>query len=168
MNEITMVRQDLESADSSPVRRVRGPERFPILSRTVYGKPLVYLDSAASAQKPRQVIDAMVTCMTEEYSNVHRGLHWLSATATTRFEAARKTVQRFINAREDREIIFTRSATEAINLVARAGAGPTAGRRRNHLSTWNITPISCRGRCCGPRRASLLEGRADRRRAARF
>jgi cysteine desulfurase/selenocysteine lyase len=118
MNEITKVRQDLESGIARPFDVYEVRKDFPILSRTVYDKPLVYLDSAASAQKPRQVIDAMVSCMTEEYSNVHRGLHWLSATATTRFEAARKTVQRFINAREDREIVFTRSATEAINLVA--------------------------------------------------
>ena len=113
-------------------------EQFPILQRTVHGKPLVYLDSAASAQKPSQVIDAMVSCMTEEYSNVHRGLHWLSATATTRFEAARKTVQRFINAREDREIIFTRSARAMlcsikhfkIATVARAGNGSPPCCRR--------------------------------------
>ena len=118
MNEITKVRQELESGTAAPFDVYEIRKDFPILSRTVYDKPLVYLDSAASAQKPRQVIDAMVSCMTEEYSNVHRGLHWLSATATTRFETARKTVQRFINAREDREIIFTRSATEAINLVA--------------------------------------------------
>lgn len=118
MNEITKVRQGFDSGTATgyDVEEVR--KDFPILSRTIYDKPLVYLDSAASAQKPRRVIDAMVSCMTEEYSNVHRGVHWLSATATTRFEAARKTVQRFINAREDREVVFTRSATEAINLVA--------------------------------------------------
>jgi len=118
MNEIFRVRQDIDTGTKSgfDVHEVR--KDFPILSRTIYDKPLVYLDSAASAQKPRQVIDTMVRTMTEEYANIHRGVHWLSSTATTRFETARKTVQRFINAREDREIIFTRSATEAINLVA--------------------------------------------------
>jgi cysteine desulfurase/selenocysteine lyase len=118
MNEMTMPRQDF-GADSGvgfDVYRVR--EDFPILSRKIYDKPLVYLDSAASAQKPRVVIDTMRMVMEQEYANVHRGVHWLSAQATRRFEDARRMVQRFINAREDREIVFTRSATEAINLVA--------------------------------------------------
>src|SRR4051794_16402617 len=118
MNEITKVRQDLESGTARPFDVYEIRKDFSILSRTIYAKPLVYLERPARAQKPRQVIDAMVFCMTEEYSSVHRGLHWLSAPATTRFEAARKTVQRFINAREDREIIFARSATDAITLVA--------------------------------------------------
>lgn len=91
---------------------------FPILAREVYGKPLVYLDSAASAQKPRAVIDAMSGVMEHEFANVHRGLHYLSNTATERFEAARTTVCKFINAKEDAEIIFTANATDAINLVA--------------------------------------------------
>lgn len=91
---------------------------FPILAREVYGKPLIYLDSAASAQKPRAVIDAMSAVMEEEYANVHRGLHYLSNVATERFEAARTTVRKFINAKEDAEIIFTGNATDAINLVA--------------------------------------------------
>lgn len=91
---------------------------FPILSREVYGKPLVYLDSAASAQKPQAVINAMSALMEEEYANVHRGLHYLSNTATDHYEAARTTVRKFINAKEDAEIIFTANATDAINLVA--------------------------------------------------
>jgi len=118
MNEIVRLRQDIETGTKSGFDVYEVRKDFPILSRTIYDKPLVYLDSAASAQKPRQVIDTMVRTMTEEYANVHRGVHWLSSTATTRFEAARKSVQRFINAREDREIVFTRSATEAVNLVA--------------------------------------------------
>lgn len=93
---------------------------FPILSREVYGKPLVYLDSAASAQKPTQVIETMAQVMEEEYANVHRGLHFLSDTATERFEAARETVRNFINAKELAEIVFTNNATDAINLVANA------------------------------------------------
>jgi len=118
MNEMTMLRQDFgDRADAGfDVHRVR--EDFPILSRKIYDKPLVYLDSAASAQKPRAVIDTMRMVMEQEYANVHRGVHWLSSQATRRFEDARRKVQRFINAREDREIVFTRSATEAINLVA--------------------------------------------------
>lgn len=91
---------------------------FPILAREVYGKPLVYLDSAASAQKPQAVINAMSAVMEHEFANVHRGLHYLSNTATERFEASRTTVRKFINAKEDAEIIFTANATDAINLVA--------------------------------------------------
>ena len=93
-------------------------EDFPILSREVYGKRLVYLDNGASAQKPRQVLEAMGGFQRSEYANVHRGLHYLSNAATERFEAARKTVQRFLNATSDEEVIFTKNATEAINLVA--------------------------------------------------
>jgi cysteine desulfurase / selenocysteine lyase len=91
---------------------------FPILKRAIYNNPLVYLDNAASAQKPQAVIDAMVSLMTEDYANVHRGVHYLSAAATRRFEEVRGKVQRFLNARDEREIVFTRGATEAINLVA--------------------------------------------------
>ncbi|WP_186389457.1 cysteine desulfurase [Stappia sp. TSB10P1A] len=102
---------------------------FPILSRQVYGKPLVYLDNGASAQKPQAVIDAVTKAYSHEYANVHRGLHYLSNTATENFEAARETVRRFLNAPSVDEVIFTRSTTEAINLVAqtfgveRIGAG---------------------------------------------
>jgi cysteine desulfurase/selenocysteine lyase len=118
---------------------------FPILSREVHGRPLVYLDSAASAQKPRQVVDAMVRAMTEEYSNVHRGVHWLSATATKRFEDARAKIQRFVNAREDREIVFTRGATEAINLVASSWGRKNLSEEDEVVVSWlehhaNIVP----------------------------
>jgi len=91
---------------------------FQILSRSVYGKPLVYLDNAASAQKPRQVLDAMDDFAMSEYANVHRGVHYLSATATERYEAARDTVRKFLNAESAGEIVFTKGGTEAINLVA--------------------------------------------------
>ncbi|WP_308551525.1 cysteine desulfurase [uncultured Mediterranea sp.] len=91
---------------------------FPILSRTVYGKPLVYLDNGATTQKPRAVVDAI----TEEYysvnANVHRGVHFLSQRATELHEASRETVRRFINARSTNEIVFTRGTTESINLLA--------------------------------------------------
>mgnify|MGYP003641406708 CR=1 FL=1 len=91
---------------------------FPILSRQVHGRDLAYLDSAASAQKPQQVIDAITRAYGEEYANVHRGAYYLSELATTNYEAAREKVRAFINARELSEIVFTKGATEAINLVA--------------------------------------------------
>lgn len=91
---------------------------FPALSLTVHGKPLVFLDSAASAQKPRPVLDAMRFCYENEYANVHRGMYELSEKATSNFEAARRKVRDFIGAASDREIIFTRGATDSINLVA--------------------------------------------------
>jgi len=96
---------------------------FPILSREVYGKKLVYLDNAASAQKPKPVLDAMTKAYTEEYANVHRGLHFLSNAATQAFEDARESVRRFLNAPAVEQIIFTRNATEAINLVAQSYGG---------------------------------------------
>lgn len=92
--------------------------QFPILSQQVYGKPLVYLDNAASAQKPRAVIDAMTNVMETGYSNVHRGLHFMANAATESFERARETVREFLNAESIDEIVFTKSATEAYNLVA--------------------------------------------------
>jgi len=91
---------------------------FPILKETVYGKPLVFLDSGASAQKPRQVLDAMTRAYEKHYANVHRGIYRLSQDATDAYEAARETVRRFINAADMREVVFTRNSTEAINLVA--------------------------------------------------
>jgi cysteine desulfurase/selenocysteine lyase len=100
---------------------------FPILAREVYGKPLVYLDNGASAQKPQAVIDAVTRAYSHEYANVHRGLHYLSNTATENFEAARETVRRFLNAPSVDEVIFTRSTTEAINLVAQTFAAERVG-----------------------------------------
>src|SRR5471032_1410294 len=97
---------------------------FPILSREVYGKPLVYLDSGASAQKPRIVLDTMRDFAQGEYANVHRGVHFLSAAATDRYEAARRTVQTFLNAACEDEIIFTKGGTEAINLVSYSYLAP--------------------------------------------
>jgi cysteine desulfurase/selenocysteine lyase len=102
-----------------PVFDVEAVRRdFPILSRQVHGKPLVFLDSAASAQKPVQVMDAERHIYEHEYANVHRGIHYLSQICTDRMEAARETVRAFLNARKSAEIIFTRNATESINLVA--------------------------------------------------
>ena len=91
---------------------------FPILAERPYGKVLVYLDNAASAQKPKKVIDRLTHAYEHEYANVHRGLHYLANAATEAYEAARETVRRFVNAGSHEEIVFTRSATEAINLVA--------------------------------------------------
>lgn len=90
---------------------------FPILDLTVNGKPLAYLDNAASAQMPKPVIDRIVKYETREHANIHRAVHYLSETATAAYEAAREKVQRFLNAKEEREIIYTRGTTEAINLV---------------------------------------------------
>ncbi|MCA3338442.1 MAG: cysteine desulfurase [Roseomonas sp.] len=101
---------------SFDVQRIR--QDFPILSQPQHGKPLVFLDSGASAQKPRAVIDAMTRCMETAYANVHRGAYRLSEVATDSYEAARGAVARFINAPDAREVVFTRNSTEAINLVA--------------------------------------------------
>jgi cysteine desulfurase / selenocysteine lyase len=98
------------------VGRIR--EDFPILAMQVYGKPLIYLDNAASAQKPRAVLDRLEQAYTSEYANVHRGLHYLANAATEAYEGARAKVAAFLNAPRPEEIVFTRNATEAINLVA--------------------------------------------------
>jgi len=98
---------------------------FEIMSRQVYGKPLVYLDSGASAQKPCVVLDAMRDFAQSEYANVHRGVHFLSAAATDRYEAARRTLQKFLNAASEDELVFTKGGTEAINLVAHSYLMPT-------------------------------------------
>ncbi len=99
-----------------PIEQIRAD--FPILSKSFKGKPLVYLDSTASAMKPRQVIDEESRVYEEEYANIHRGVYYLSAKATERYEESRKTVQKFLGAKHAREIIFTRNTTESINLVA--------------------------------------------------
>jgi cysteine desulfurase / selenocysteine lyase len=98
------------------VERIR--RDFPVLSQTVNGKPLVYLDNAASSQVPQVVIDRGSKYLAEEHSNIHRGVHYLSQHATTAYEAAREKVKRFINAREAKECIFVRGTTEGVNLVA--------------------------------------------------
>ncbi|HQS11293.1 MAG TPA: cysteine desulfurase, partial [Xanthobacteraceae bacterium] len=114
------------SNGSYDVNRIR--EDFPILGMQVYGKPLVYLDNGASAQKPKAVLERMNQAYTSEYSNVHRGLHYLANAATDGYEGARERVAAFLNAERTDEIIFTRGATEAVNLVAqtygRANIGP--------------------------------------------
>ncbi len=118
-------RPDIITDDGFDVAKIRAD--FPILSREIYGKPLVYLDNGASAQKPKAVLEAIEKAYASEYSNVHRGLHYLSNTATANYEDARKTVSKFLNAASDDEIIFTRNATEAINLVAQSYGGTVIG-----------------------------------------
>jgi cysteine desulfurase/selenocysteine lyase len=109
------------------VWRIR--EDFPIFRQYAYGKPLVYLDNAATSQKPQAVIDALVRYYTSENANVHRGVHLLSERATEGYENARCTVARFLNAAESREIVYTRGATESINLVAQAYGRANIGAR---------------------------------------
>ncbi|MBY4638579.1 cysteine desulfurase [Gluconacetobacter entanii] len=108
--------QAVDPADA--LRHLRAD--FPILSQQVHGKPLVFLDSAASAQKPRQVIDTMADTMRTQYANIHRGLYWMSERTTEAYEAVRDKVAAFINAAGREEIVFTRNSTEAINLVAQS------------------------------------------------
>ena len=131
-------------------------EDFPILWTKVHGKPLVYLDNAATTQKPQAVLDTLMRYYTEENSNVHRGVHFLSQVATQAYESGRTRVRQFLNAAHDREIIFTRGTTEAINLLAtawgsiwwpRATAESICGRAtRSSSQPWSITPTSCPGR----------------------
>ena len=104
------------------VEKIR--QEFPILSRQVNGRPLVYLDNGASAQKPRAVIDAVMQSYTQEYANVHRGLHYLSNLSTERYESVRGIIARFLNAPDENEIIFTSGATEGLNLVSYGWAAP--------------------------------------------
>ncbi len=145
------------------VRKLR--EEFPILSRTVHKKPLVYLDNAATTQKPRSVIDAVSRYYEQENANIHRGVHWLSEQGTRAYEEARGKVQRFLNARESREIVFTRGATEAINLVAQSLGRAKVGAGDEVLITWmehhsNIVPWQM---LCGEKGATLKVAPIDDR-----
>ena len=134
------------SANTFDVARIRGD--FPILKEMVNGKPLVYLDNAATTQKPQAVIDALVNYYMTENSNVHRGVHTLSQLATDAYEGAREKVRKFINAEHDKEIIFVRGTTEGINLVAQTygrtniGAGDeiivTAMEHHSNIVPWQI------------------------------
>ncbi|PCI87306.1 MAG: cysteine desulfurase [Hyphomicrobiales bacterium] len=114
---------------------------FPILSREIYGKPLTYLDNGASAQKPQIVLDAIQKGFGVEYANVHRGLHYLSNTSTQKFEDSRRIVQKFINAKSENEVVFTKNATEAINLVA-ASLGQATSSRPAQISEGDEIIIS--------------------------
>jgi len=116
-----------QSLRSAPLDVERVRSDFPILARRVHGKPLVYLDSAASSQRPLAVLRAVEHYERELHANVHRGVHTLSQEATAAYEGARERVRRFLNARSTREIIFTRGTTESINLVAQSYARPRFG-----------------------------------------
>jgi cysteine desulfurase / selenocysteine lyase len=116
INTATNLATQMASNGAYDVNRIRAD--FPILATQVYGKPLVYLDNAASAQKPNAVLDRLHQAYTTQYANVHRGLHYLANEATEAYEGAREKVAAFLNAGRKEEIIFTRNATEAINLVA--------------------------------------------------
>ncbi len=104
--------------DPSKIDITQYRDDFPVLHQEIYGRPLVYLDNAATTQKPKDVLDVLLKYYSTDNSNVHRGVHYLSQKATDQFEGARKTVQHFLNAQHDHEIIFTRGTTESINLVA--------------------------------------------------
>jgi cysteine desulfurase/selenocysteine lyase len=126
MTVLTPSAKDLKAIEAPfDVQAIRAD--FPILSRQVNGKDLVYLDNGASAQKPRAVLETIQRAYGQDYANVHRGLHYLSNLSTANFEKARESVRRFLNARSDAEIIFTRNATEAINLVASSYGVPHIG-----------------------------------------
>ncbi len=113
-------RAGMANRPSSLVNLAATRADFPALGQLVHGRPLVYLDNAATTQKPRSVIDAISRYYEEDNANIHRGVHALSERATVAHEQARETVRAFINARSEREVIFTRNATESINLVARS------------------------------------------------
>ena len=139
---------------------------FPILSREVHGKPLVYLDNGASAQKPQAVIDAMTRVYSHEYANVHRGLHYLSNLTTDHYEAVRGKVARFLNAVSEDEIVFTSGTTEAINLVSYAWAAPRM--REGDEDRALDCRTSCQYRALAlPARAPGGEARLGRNRARR-
>jgi cysteine desulfurase/selenocysteine lyase len=133
MNLVTPPVASLSAGPAYDVDAVRAD--FPILAQRIHGKPLVYLDNGASAQKPKLVLDTIQRAYAQEYANVHRGLHYLSNLSTANFEAAREKVRRFVNARSDAEIIFTRNATEAINLVASSYGAPRIGEGDEILLT---------------------------------
>src|SRR5690348_9572860 len=117
--------QPQTAAPALDVERVR--KDFPILARTINGRPLIYLDSAASSQRPLAVLRAVEEYETHSHANVHRGVHALSQAATEAYEGARERIRRYINARSTREIIYVRGTTEGINLVAQSYARPRLG-----------------------------------------
>ena len=153
----------IETAAPLDVERLRAD--FPILAQRINGRPLVYLDNGASAQRPRAVIEAERRYAEEMHANVHRGVHTLSQRATDAFEAARERVRRFINARSTREIVFTRGTTESINLVAQSFLRPRAKSGDEVLITHlehhaNIVPWQM---ACGATGAVLKVAPIDRR-----
>ena len=129
----------------APLDVMRIRQDFPILARKIRGRPLVYLDNGASAQRPQSVIEAESDYYRMHHANVHRGVHTLSQEATDLFEGAREKLRRFVNARSDKEIVFVRGTTEAINLIAQAWGRPRLGPGDEIIITWlehhaNIVP----------------------------
>mgnify|MGYP001767834594 CR=1 FL=1 len=117
---------------------------FPILSQTIYGKPLVYFDNGATTQKPQSVIDEELKVYSHENSNIHRGVHYLSEQLTQRFEDARKVVQQFINAKHEHEVIFTSGTTQSINTVAYSFGERFVSEEDEVDRVWNaLKKISC-------------------------
>ncbi len=126
---------DIQSPPTIPESLIRARDDFPILKREINGKPLVYLDNAASTQKPQSVIDAVTRYYSNENANIHRGVHLLSQEATAAYEAARGKLARYLNASDDSEIIFTRGATESVNLIAHSFVEPLLKRGDEILIT---------------------------------
>ena len=147
-------RRDAPGGHQRPydVEQIR--QDFPILASKVYGKPLVYLDNGASAQKPKAVLDRIQHAYTAEYANVHRGLHYLANAATEAYEGARETVRAFLNAERPQEIIFTRNAPRRSTWSRRpSGASGSARATRSCSRSWSTTPTSCPGISCASGRA---------------
>jgi cysteine desulfurase/selenocysteine lyase len=153
----------MKTTDTLDVASIRA--EFPALQQSVHGKPLVYLDNAATTQKPRAVIDALVHYYERDNANIHRGVHALSQRSTEAHDGSREKVRAFINARSTREIVFTRNATESINLVARAWGGANLGPGDEVLITAmehhsNIVPWQL---ICEERGATLVVAPIDER-----
>jgi cysteine desulfurase/selenocysteine lyase len=154
--DISALNLSSEPFDVASIRR-----DFPILEERVNGKPLIWLDNAATTQKPKSVIDRLSHFYTHENSNIHRAAHELAARATYAYEAAREKVRRFLNAPSTKEIIFVRGATEGINLLAQSwGRQNVRGAMKSSSPGSSTTPTSFRGRCCAQKQvracASLL------------
>jgi cysteine desulfurase/selenocysteine lyase len=148
---VTLATLEADRSQRFDVARVRAD--FPCLQQTVHGRPLVFLDTAASAQKPRPVIDELARMLREDYANIHRGIYDLSQRATDRHEAAREKVRGLLNAGDTREIVFTRNATEGVNLVAQSFVRPhvrpgdqvliTAMEHHANIVPWQLLGAQC-------------------------
>jgi cysteine desulfurase/selenocysteine lyase len=173
----------MSSGPRAPLDPTRVRPDFPALAQTVHGRPLVYLDSASTALKPRPVVDAVVRMLERECANVHRGVHALSVAATDLYEGTREKVRRFLGAEDAREVVFTRGTTEAVNLVAQSfghrAVGPgdevlvSALEHHSNLVPWQMLcaqrgatlraiPLDAAGRIDLPRLSEMLDARAPK------